>query len=156
MQNDKIIDQLNSFLRGEISAVETYKIGRDKVSALGPQGEIDLCLRSHEEHVQSLTARISSLGGEPAQSSGLWGVFAKAVEGSAAVLGEAAAIAALEEGEDHGLRDYRSFFNSKDANDIDDDTRAYLVGLLNRQLKTHAIMSNLKQMMKGQPSQPTG
>lgn len=152
MQNDKIIDELNTLLRGEISAVETYRIARDKVSALGPQGEIDQCLRSHEERAQSLTTRILSLGGEPARSSGAWGAFAKMVEAGAAVLGEGPAIAALEEGEDHGMKDYRAALD-KDS-DLDAGTRAYVSELLEHQRKTHAIMSDLKHMMQGKKPRP--
>lgn len=144
--NEKIIGQLNSFLRGEISAVETYRMARDRVSVVGPQGEIDQCMRSHEERVQALTSRIVALGGEPARSSGLWGAFAKMVEGGAAILGEATAIAALEEGEDHGVRDYRSALDKNDELDV--SIRAFVGELLEKQLRTHAVMSNLKKIGK--------
>jgi hypothetical protein len=146
--NEKIIGQLNSFLRGEISAVETYRMARDRVSIVGPQGEIDHCMRSHEERVQALTSRIVALGGEPARSSGLWGAFAKMVEGGASILGEAPAIAALEEGEDHGVRDYRSALDKND--DLDVSIRAFVGELLEKQLRTHAVMSNLKKLGKQQ------
>ena len=145
--NDKIIVQLNSFLRGEISAVETYEIARDKVSVLGPQGEIDQCRRAHEERVQSLSARVLALGGEPARTSGAWGALARVVEGGAAVLSESAALALLEEGEDHGLRDYRAALAKDDK--LDEDTRAYVEDLLARQVKTHKIMADLKRLMRG-------
>ena len=144
--NEKICGQLNSFLRGEISAVETYRMARERVSIVGPQGEIDHCMRSHEERVQALTSRIVALGGEPAKSSGLWGAFAKMVEGGASILGEAAAIAALEEGEDHGVRDYRSALDKN--NDLDVSIRAFVGELLEKQLRTHAVMSNLKRSGK--------
>jgi demethoxyubiquinone hydroxylase (CLK1/Coq7/Cat5 family) len=144
--NEKIIDQLNSFLRGEISAVETYRMARDRVSVVGPQGEIDQCMRSHEERVQALTSRIVALGGEPARSSGLWGAFAKVVEGGAALLGESTAIAVLEEGEDHGVRDYRSALDKNDELDV--SIRAFVGELLEKQLRTHAVMSNLKKVGK--------
>lgn len=144
--NQNTIDHLNSFLRGEISAVETYRMARDRVSIVGPQGEIDHCMRSHEERVQALTSRIIALGGEPSRSSGLWGAFAKAVEGGAALLGEQAAIAALEEGEDHGLRDYRAALAKKD---LDDSIRPFVNELLEKQLRTHAVMSDLKRTMSG-------
>lgn len=145
-KNEKAIEQLNSFLRGEISAVETYRMARERVSALGPHGEIDQCMRSHEERVQALTSRIVALGGEAAKSSGMWGAFAKAVEGGAALIGEAAAIAVLEEGEDHGLRDYRSALDKNDNLDV--TIRAFVGELLEKQLRTHAVMSNLKKIGK--------
>lgn len=144
MTNDKTIDQLNSFLRGEISAVEAYRIAREKVSALGPLVELDQCLRSHEERVSKLTSRIITLGGEPASKSGAWGTLAKLVEGGAAVLGEGPAIAALEEGEDHGLRDYKSGLDK-----VDLETRAFVLKeLLEQQERTHRLMSDLKKLGK--------
>ena len=51
---------------------------------------------------------IVACGGTPAEGSGAWGTFAKVVEGGAKVFGEKAAVAALEEGEDHGLADYNT------------------------------------------------
>lgn len=144
-----VIAQLNAFLRGEISAVETYQIARDRVSVLGPQGEIDQCLRSHQERVHSLRSRVIALGGEPTTSSGAWGTLAKTLEAGAAVLGDAAALAVLEEGEDHGVRAYRDYLdkNPPASCTVDDATRAYFGDLLRKQLKTHAIMSGLKRMM---------
>ncbi len=151
--NEKVVDQLNSFLRGEISAVETYRIARDKVSVLGPQGEIEQCLRSHEERVQSLTSRIVAFGGEPARSSGAWGALAKMVEGGAAVLSESAAIAVLEEGEDHGIRDYRAALEKGEK--LDEANRAYVGELFAKQQRSHAIMSDLKHMMQGKTPRGT-
>lgn len=152
MKNPKIIEQLNVFLRGEISAVETYRIARDKVSVVGPQGEIDQCLRSHDERVQSLTARIRAIGGEPARSSGAWGALAKVLESGAALVSEGAAINVLEEGEDHGLREYRAALAKEGT--LDDETRSYTRELLEKQLQSHAVMSNLKHTMQGKTPRP--
>lgn len=102
------IDQLNSFLRGEMAAVETYQMALDKLDRTSTaRDELLVNLKSHQDRVIELQDAITALGGTPAESSGPWGVFAKAVEGTAKVLGDKAAIAALEEGEDHGLKEYR-------------------------------------------------
>lgn len=150
VRNEKIVHHLNSLLRGEMSAVETYGIARDKVSALGPQGEINKNLDSHQERVALLTQRILALGGEPAHSSGAWGAFAKMVEGVSAVLSESAAIAVLEEGEDKGIRDYKAALNDVD---LDDDTLAFTKMLFEKQDRTHRVMSDLKHMMQGKRPQ---
>src|ERR1700742_1623109 len=95
------IDQLNHFLRGEISAVETYRMALDKLETERPaRGELEVCMQSHASRVTLLREAILAAGGTPVDSSGPWGTFAKAVEGSARVLGDKVAIAALEEGED--------------------------------------------------------
>jgi len=65
------------------------------------------CLRSHEQRVSLIGEEIQRRGGKPAQGSGPWGAFAKLLEGGAKLFGVRAAIAVLEEGEDHGRDDYK-------------------------------------------------
>ena len=101
-------DHLNSFLRGEIAAVETYRQALDKVNDVQARMQLEQCHASHQHRVDLLKTRIIELGGEPSQGLGTWGAFAKAAEASAAALGERAAIDVLEEGEDHGSRTIRS------------------------------------------------
>lgn len=135
------IEQLNSFLRGEISAVETYRQALDTLKASTNVSMLEQWKRSHEARVSLLREKITTLGGQPADGSGTWGTFAKLVEGGATALGEKAAIAALEEGEDIGLRDYRN-----DVRKLDDSTRAFVVErLLPEQQKTHDGLSQLKK-----------
>jgi uncharacterized protein (TIGR02284 family) len=135
------IDQLNSFLRGELSAVETYRQAIGKL-----QNHRDLlqqCEQSHASRVTALADEIRRRGGAPAESSGLWGQFATAVEGSAVVLGEKAAIAALEEGEDHGRDDYK-----RDLKDLDAPARQFVeLQLLPEQKRTHDAISALKKRL---------
>src|SRR5690349_18504761 len=105
MATKSSIDQLNSFLRGEISAVETYRIAIDRLDTnSASHGELAACMQSHQERVDLLRDQIRMLGGAPAEKSGPWGAFAKTVEGGAALLGDKMSISALEEGEDHGLK----------------------------------------------------
>ena len=142
MATKSSVDHLNSFLRGEISAVETYRMALDKLDEGSPaRADLVANLASHEDRVQMLRAAILQLGGEPATSSGPWGVFAKTVEGGARLLGDKAAIAALEEGEDHGLKDYRN-----DLDDLEVTERALVTNrLLPLQELTHRRMSTLKK-----------
>lgn len=146
MGNKSSVDQLNSFLRGELSAVETYRMAIEKLEPNNPaRAEVEQCMRSHQERVTLLRDAIIEVGGEPATSSGPWGMFAKAVESAAKVFGDKAAIAALEEGEDHGLKDYRK--EMKD-NDLDFETRGVLTDqLMPAQQVTHAKMSALKKQL---------
>ena len=147
MAKKSSVDQLNSFLRGELSAVETYRMALDKLDATSPsRAEVEACLASHQERVTALREAIVQLGGKPSDSSGPWGVFAKAVEGTAKVFGDKAAIAALEEGEDHGLKDYKG---ELDDDDLDMQSKALLMSrLLPAQQATHDRMSALKHRMK--------
>ncbi len=136
------VSHLNSFLRGEISAVETYRMALDKIPSDSPaRMQLESCLASHQERVILLRDAVLQLGGEPASSSGAWGTFAKTVEGGAKVFGEKATISVLEEGEDHGLKDYRG-----DLDDLDGTAlRLVQSKLLPEQIQTHRTMSQLKK-----------
>src|SRR5262245_22202650 len=89
---------LNRLLRGEISAVETYRQALEKIDDPDLRVPLDECLESHEGRAAILRDRIVSMGGEPAEGSGAWGGFARLIETGASVLGIRAALAALEEG----------------------------------------------------------
>jgi len=147
MAKKSSVDQLNSFLRGELSAVETYRMALDKLDAANPMRfEIQTNLQSHQERVTALREAIIQLGGTPSESSGPWGAFAKAVEGTAKVFGDKAALAALEEGEDHGLKDYK---RELDDEDLDMSSKTLLTSrLLPAQQATHDRMSALKHSFK--------
>ena len=132
------MDALNSLLRGELSAVETYEQAIAKFGSETPR-ELHDCLRSHEHRVQQLTVRIYDLGGKPAEGSGIWGAFAMLVEGGAAVFGRKAALSALEEGEDHGLAEYNDRLDDLDA----ESRRLVQAEILPEQLKTHDAVRNL-------------
>lgn len=144
MATKSSVEQLNSFLRGEISAVETYQLALEKIDHISTaRDELLVNLKSHQDRVMMLQDAIRALGGEPATDSGPWGTFAKVVEKGAKVLGEKATIAALEEGEDHGLKDYKA-----DLNDLDFQARELVQQkLLPEQQHTHDRLSKLKHRM---------
>lgn len=137
------VDTLNELLRGEISAVETYRQALEKLTNSPARAELEDCRRSHEQRVQKLREQVTRLGGRPDEASGAWGAFARLVEGSAKAFGEKAAIAALEEGEDHGLRLYRG-----DIDKLDPASRALVEqDVLPAQERTHRSLSTLKHAM---------
>ncbi|NVJ26067.1 MULTISPECIES: DUF2383 domain-containing protein [Myxococcus] len=142
-QTDKDVDTLNSFLRGEISAVETYRQAMGHIEDDVRRRTLEECRLDHEGRVEKLRERIEKLHGKPAEGSGVWGAFAKVVQGGADVLGESAAISALEEGEDHGLRDYE-----RDAEKVNGDLRRFVrMELLPAQKSTHKKLSHLKHTL---------
>ena len=140
------VDTLNSFLRGEISAVETYRQAIEKLQDKPEASILSEGLRSHQQRVSLLTEEVARRGGKPSQGSGPWGAFAKLLEGGAKVFGTKAAIAALEEGEDHGRDDYK-----RDAAKLEPDARAFVQQqLLPEQLRTHQALSTLKKQLAAQ------
>jgi hypothetical protein len=143
MATKSSVDKLNEFLRGEMSAVETYQMALDKIQgSSATRDELMVNLKSHQDRVIALQDAIVALGGTPAKSSGPWGAFAKIVEGAARMLGEKAAIDVLEEGEDHGLKDYR-----KDINELDTRGRQLVGGMIAMQEQTHDRLSALKRRL---------
>jgi hypothetical protein len=143
----KSCDRLNAFLRGEISAVETYRMVIDKLQGNQMQHRniLEEGCRSHERRVSLLRDRIVQLGGTPSEGSGVWGAISKLWQGGANIFGEASAIAALEEGEDAGLKQYR---DSDGLVDIDTDSLRMINNtLLPEQERTHAALHRVKDMV---------
>jgi len=139
--SDDVVGKLNSFLRGEISAVETYRQALDKITDPAVRMQLESCEQDHARRIDLLRARITSLGGTPDQSSGAWGVWAKLVQGGGDLLGEKTALQALEQGEDHGLKDYR-----RELEELDGETRTWVEGnLLPKAEQTHGTLSALKR-----------
>jgi len=138
------LDALNTLLRGELSAVETYKQALEKLDGeLEVRPALRTCLQSHQQRAQRLREVVASLGGTPSEGSGPWGAFARMVEGTAKLMGTKTAIAVLEEGEDHGLKEYRSLVGSLDAT----ARKTVLEELLPAQQDTHEKLSVLKQAL---------
>jgi uncharacterized protein (TIGR02284 family) len=143
VSTDQSVDTLNSFLRGEISAVETYRQAIDKLAEHPLRLQLKECQQSHQRRVEALQQWVRQLGGTPSESSGVWGAFAKVVEGSAKVFGVKAALAALEEGEDHGRDDYR-----RDLDQLDAESRRFIENqIVPEQERTHSLLSSYKKMM---------
>lgn len=142
MANSNIdVETLNSFLRGELSAVETYRQALGHVENLRVKDQLEGCLQDHEQRVSSLRDRITKLGGTPSEGSGLWGTFAQLVQAGADALGEKAAIQALEQGEDHGLADYQ-----RDIDKTHGEARRFVrTELIPAQKRTHDNLSRIKK-----------
>lgn len=113
------VRQLNSLLRGEISAAETYRMAIDKVVGSDDSGaNVGLLREIQEEHgraAQGIRDRIREMGGEASDSSGAWGAWAKTVQGAMNLLGDTSSLKALKEGEEHGLKDYQDAISDIDA-----------------------------------------
>jgi hypothetical protein len=138
MNRGASIRTLNSFLRGEIAAVASYRLALRHLEQRDTEDELRACLASHERRVARLRRRITDLGGAPAEGPGLWAAFTAAAQGGAPR--DAAAIAALEEGEDRGLERYLH-----DVGKLDRDSRRIVAHeILPEQVRTHDSLSDLK------------
>src|SRR4051812_25465970 len=118
-EHDGAVTQLNSLLRGEISAAETYAQAIERVDSNNSRlADVQMLRDMQEEHgraCQALRSRIRDLGGEASDSSGAWGAWAQTVQGTANLFGDTAALKALKEGEEHGLKDYMEALDDVDG-----------------------------------------
>ena len=117
--NEEVCRELNSFLRGEISAAETYRMAIEKAGdSESPRApDVSLLREIQAEHgraAQAIRDRIRELGGEASDSSGAWGAWAKFTTGVANLFGDTSTLKALKEGEEHGLKDYEEGLDELD------------------------------------------
>lgn len=112
---DHCADVCNSLLRGEISAVETYT---QAIEQFRMEPEASLLQDMRREHIASanrLRENVREMGGTPSNDSGAWGTWAVSVEGLARIVGNAAALKVLREGEEHGEKEYVSALEDDDV-----------------------------------------
>jgi len=142
MQTTTDITALNSLLRGEMSAIETYRQAVEGLRDSNEPGveQLRAIQRDHRDAADLLWHHIEQHGGSPSQGSGAWGAFAKAVEGTAKLFGNTAALKALKEGEEHGLKDYQDALEDKS---LPGDCQALLRTLLPKQREHIATIDRL-------------
>lgn len=114
MQMDQNTQALKTLLRGEISAVETYRQAKQKFASEPGFGEIHAIEEQHEAAMRALQDMVPSYDGK-VEDSGAWGTFAKAVTGMAKAGGYKATLKVLKEGEEHGVKVYESALNELDG-----------------------------------------
>ncbi|MCA1852085.1 MAG: PA2169 family four-helix-bundle protein [Beggiatoa sp.] len=109
-------DDMNKLLRGELSAIETYQQALEKERAdFGQAAEfqqLSSILRDHQQAVDRLKTEIQRTGGTPVEDSGAWGTWSKIVMATAKLFGDKAALKALKEGEESGLKDCEDMLQS--------------------------------------------
>lgn len=131
---DTTLEALNSLLRGELAATETYQQALAKIGEDRGATELQHIHTEHREAANTLRLAVHHHGGHPDQSSGAWGTFAKAVEGVAKLFGNTAALEALELGEKHGLTDYEKALEDQD---LPDDCKVLIRDTLVPQTRSH-------------------
>ena len=105
--NNEEAGDLSTLVKGELAAVQTYKQALEKVAGRESVGtELRRLETDHEEALSVLQGHMTSVNAEVPTDAGLWGEWSKAVEGTAKMFGDKAAIKALKEGEEHGVHIY--------------------------------------------------
>jgi hypothetical protein len=128
------IERLNALLRGELSAVESYQQALQKT---GEDADAVQLRQLHQDHIEAaniLRLQVHQQGGEPDHGSGAWGVFAQAVERTASLFGNTAAMKALRAGEERGIKDYERALQD---NNIPSDSQLLIRSDLLPRTRTH-------------------
>lgn len=113
--NQDCIDVCNRLLRGELSAVETYRQTIRKFEGDPAVNTLRQIQAEHEYAAELLRNNVLEMGGEPSSDSGAWGAFANTVQGVAKAFGESSALKSLQQGEEHGLDDYEDAIEDDDV-----------------------------------------
>jgi len=136
---------LNSLLRGELAATETYQQALGKVGDEPGASQLRDIHKDHREFANTLRQEVHKHGGKPDQDSGAWGTWAKMIEGAAKLLGDTAALKALKEGEEHGAKQYEEALAGKD---LPADCRTLVQSQLLPQTRSH--VATLDRVMEAQ------
>jgi hypothetical protein len=143
MTTTQNLETLNSLLRGEMSALETYRQAIQKLENDNAPGasELHALRRDHRDAADALWHHLEAHGEKPSEDSGPWGAFAQAVTGTAKLFGNTAALKALKEGEEHGVKDYEDAL--KDEH-LPEECKVLIRGqLLPRQREHVAVVDRL-------------
>jgi uncharacterized protein (TIGR02284 family) len=111
-------EKLNDVLRGERSAVETYKQALSKLTTDPRADGLREIQADHLHAVSSLKRHVSIRGKDPETSSGAWGGVAKSVMGTAKIFGDKATLKALKQGEEHGLNQYNDLIQDSNVEPV--------------------------------------
>ena len=122
-------ETLKHLLRGEISAAQSYERALEKVNGCPEGARRRQIFADHSQAVGLLRDMLIRYPGEMPTTSGAWGSFADAVQATANVLGDTAALRVLKEGEEHGIREYQRVLH--DPN-VAEDAKAMSRSLLER------------------------
>jgi len=137
-------ERLLECLESELSAVETYRIALRDVVHVRLHFMLREILRSHAARAERLGEHLRKIGVEPKKSSGVWGVFAKALQTGADIISDHAAIAVLKDGEERSLRLYMQAIEECDAR----TWRLVLAELLPAQRRTNELCGLLKDYVR--------
>jgi uncharacterized protein (TIGR02284 family) len=143
------IDDLNSCLRGELAAIETYRQALEKNRseyANDPKyQQLEKMLRDHEQAATQLQSLVQQKGGTPDTDSGAWGAWSNTVMGAARLLGDRAALKALKEGEESGVKQYRGLI---DDSDTPADVRDAVMKLMQRDREHCTRLDTMMETME--------
>ncbi len=136
------IEYLDVILRGELAAVETYDQVLEKFAGKLTSSDLIKVRDEHKQHITLLNEQLVKFGATPSTTSGTWGTFTGAVTSVAKLIGPETALAALKQGEEHGIAQYEKAIERKDLS-------AETIALLRTELlpQSHAHVASLDRLI---------
>jgi uncharacterized protein (TIGR02284 family) len=132
---------LNRLVRGELAAIETYQQALEKMRDAPEATELQAIEAEHRGAVRALQDQVLQQGGTPDDSSGAWGAWAKFIAGTARMFGNTAALEALRQGEQHGIKEYEK---AMEVDELDAETCKLIRNKLLPQSQAHiAVLDRL-------------
>jgi hypothetical protein len=102
---DESVDTLNSLLRSEHAAIESYEYALPRFENESCERALNVYCDEHREAAMLLRERVVDFGGEPWVGSSPWGLFT-AMTGAASVVADSATLSALRRTEERGARKF--------------------------------------------------
>ncbi len=101
--------QMDDLLRGEMAAVKAYDTALADLKAGQEKERLQAIRKDHQSAVDRLSKYVAGKPEllEDTESAGAWGGFASAWTKGAKLMGNDAALKALQTGEEHGIREYK-------------------------------------------------
>lgn len=99
---------LNKLIRGELAAVESYDTALKKIENSDEKMKLQTIRNTHQDAADKLKVFVAQKEKKEVKDSGIWGDVTKTYEGGASLLGNKTAVKALSQGEEHGLKEFRT------------------------------------------------
>jgi glutaredoxin-related protein len=107
--------QLDDLIRGEMAAVRTYDEVLAKVKDPDEVKSLKTMKVDHMNAVETLKRYASEDVKEDTQTAGAWGTFSRTWTKGATIFGDKTALSALNQGELHGVGEYREALEDKNV-----------------------------------------
>jgi rubrerythrin len=107
---------LDSLIRGELAAIKSYDSVLERIK---DQSEKQTLSEFRQDHVRAVDTLKRYAGSDINQSTtdaGAWGAFTSSFAGAASLFGDKAALSALKQGEEYGIKDYKKVLNEENLN----------------------------------------
>lgn len=100
-------DTLNSLIKGELAAVETYDTAIKKIEKTKEKVKLETIRNNHQTAADKLSSYVAPAEKKEVKDAGMWGTIADTYTGGATLFGDKATVKALTQGEEHGMNEYK-------------------------------------------------